>query len=103
MIIQTRFATAMSMPIMAVTGASCGTKSVEGTYNVTNAPVPGSSPHYVKAASRSRQARREIMRSAVTRLFSPDLPLPVPTRSRAIPSSAISLRSYRVIRTTNHP
>ena len=29
------------MPIMAVALASCGTKSVEGTYNVTNAPVPG--------------------------------------------------------------
>lgn len=41
MIIQTRFVTAMLMPIMAVALASCGTKSVEGNYNVTNAPVSG--------------------------------------------------------------
>jgi hypothetical protein len=41
MMIQTRFVTAMLMPIMAVALTSCGTKSVEGTYNVTNAPVPG--------------------------------------------------------------
>ena len=41
MVIQTRFAAAMLMPIMGVSLASCGAKSVEGTYNVTNTPVPG--------------------------------------------------------------
>ena len=41
MTIRTRFATAMLMPIAVVSLASCGSKSVEGTYNVTNAPVQG--------------------------------------------------------------
>ena len=41
MTIRTRFAAAMLMPIAAVSLASCGSKSVEGTYNVTKAPVPG--------------------------------------------------------------
>ena len=41
MTIWTRFAAAMLMPIVAVSLASCGSKSVEGTYNVTKAPVPG--------------------------------------------------------------
>ena len=41
MTIRTRFATAMLMSIAAVSLASCGSKSVEGTYNVTNAPVQG--------------------------------------------------------------
>lgn len=41
MTIRTRLATAMLMPIMAMLLSSCGPKSVEGTYNVTHAPVPG--------------------------------------------------------------
>ena len=41
MTIRTRFAIAMLMPSVAVLLASCGSKSVEGTYNVTKAPVPG--------------------------------------------------------------
>jgi hypothetical protein len=41
MTIRTRFAAAMLMPIMAMSLSSCGSKSVEGTYNVTHAPVPG--------------------------------------------------------------
>lgn len=41
MLNQTRFTAAMFMTTLAVSLASCGTKSVEGTYNITNAPVPG--------------------------------------------------------------
>ena len=41
MTIRTRFVAAMLMPIAAISLASCGSKSVEGTYNVTSAPVQG--------------------------------------------------------------
>jgi hypothetical protein len=41
MMIRTRLAAVMLVPIMAVSLTSCGSKSVEGTYNVTNAPVQG--------------------------------------------------------------
>lgn len=41
MTIRTRLAAAILMPITMVSLASCGSKSVEGTYNVTNAPVKG--------------------------------------------------------------
>lgn len=41
MTIRSRFFAAVLMPIVAVSLASCGSKSVEGTYNVTDAPVQG--------------------------------------------------------------
>lgn len=41
MTIRTRFPIAILMPIAAFSLAACGSKSVEGTYNVTNAPVQG--------------------------------------------------------------
>lgn len=41
MTIRTRLSAALLMPLAAASLASCGSKSVEGTYNVTNAPAPG--------------------------------------------------------------
>jgi hypothetical protein len=41
MTIRTRLIGAMLMPIVAVSLASCGSKSIEGTYNATNTPMQG--------------------------------------------------------------